>query len=71
MRLVTQGVQMFRSRPRRPHILSLRHTRPMINGLCLECRKEIPFIQLRHRPHATLCTSCVQERLDCLSADAL
>ncbi len=50
MRLVTQGVQMFRSRPRRQDILSLRHTRPRINGLCLECRKEIPFIQLRHRP---------------------
>ena len=71
MRLVTQGVQMFRSRPRRQDILSLRHTRPRINGLCLECRTEFPFTPLRHRPHATLCTSCVQERLDCLSADAL
>lgn len=71
MRLVTQGVQMFRSRPRRQDILSLRHARPRSNGLCLECRKEVPFIQLRDRPHATLCTSCVQERLDCLSADAL
>lgn len=71
MRLVTQGVQMYRSRPRRQDILSLRQTRSRINGQCLECRKEIPFIQLRHRPHATLCTNCVQERLDCLSADAL
>ena len=71
MRLVKQGIQMYRSRPRRQDILSLRHTRLRITGLCLECRKGIPFIQLRHRPHATLCTSCVQERLDCLSADAL
>ena len=71
MRLVKQGIQMFRSRPRRQDILSLRHTRLRITGLCLECREEIPNTQLRHRPHATLCTSCVQERLDCLSADAL
>ncbi len=71
MRLVKPGVQMVRSRPRRQDVLSLRHTRPRINGVCLECRKEIPFVQLRLRPHATLCTSCVQERLECLCADAL
>ena len=71
MRLVKPGVQMFRSRPRRQDILSLRHARPKTNGVCLECRKEIPFIQLRHRQHATLCASCVQERLECLCADAL
>ena len=46
MRLIRQGIQMYRSRPRRQDILSLRQTRPRINGLCLECRKEIPFIQL-------------------------
>jgi len=71
MRLVQQGIQMYRSRPRRQDILSLRQIRPKITGLCLECRQGIPLMQLRHRPYATLCTSCVQERLDCLSADAL
>jgi RNA polymerase-binding transcription factor DksA len=71
MRVAQQGVQIYRSRPSRQNGLFLRRARPKGNGICLECRGEIPFVQLRNRPDATLCATCVQERLECLSADAL
>lgn len=40
-------------------------------GLCRECRNDIPFSRLRRSPQSTLCGACIEERLECLSADAL
>lgn len=40
-------------------------------GLCRGCGNEISLSRLRGRLHATLCTGCIEERLESLSADAL
>ena len=70
MRLVNQSIPICRSRPRQALLLS-RRPLPRINGVCRGCKNDIPSGQLRRKPQATLCRACVEERLECLSADAL
>jgi RNA polymerase-binding transcription factor DksA len=70
MRLVNQSIPICRSRPRQALLLP-RRPLPRINGVCRGCKNDIPSGRLRRRPQATLCRACVEERLECLSADAL
>jgi hypothetical protein len=71
MRRVNQSIPIYRSRPRPQALLLVCHALPRINGVCRGCKNDIPSGQLRRRPQATLCRVCVEERLECLSADAL
>lgn len=71
MRLVQGGLQVYRSRPRRQGVLSLRHGLPRVGGICRECRNDLPCVPMTRRPQATLCPACITERLERLSADAL
>lgn len=50
---------------------ALHHMLDSNYGICRECRNDIPFSRLRRRPQATLCATCIEKRLECLSADAL
>ncbi|MBA2484910.1 MAG: TraR/DksA C4-type zinc finger protein [Nitrospira sp.] len=40
-------------------------------GVCRGCRNDIPLSRLRFLPQTVLCTACIEERLDQLSAEAL
>lgn len=40
-------------------------------GICRECRNDISLSRLRAQPQAVLCTGCIEEGLEGLSADAL
>ena len=40
-------------------------------GICRACAGDIPLERLSTNPQAMLCTGCIQERLEVLSADAL
>ncbi|MBI4001454.1 MAG: TraR/DksA C4-type zinc finger protein [Nitrospira defluvii] len=50
---------------------ALDHMRDASYGICRECRSDISLSRLRRQPQAVLCTGCVEERLEHLSADAL
>ncbi len=50
---------------------ALDHMRDASYGVCCECRNDIPLSRLRLQPQAVLCTVCIEERLEHLSADAL
>ncbi|MDR4479650.1 MAG: TraR/DksA C4-type zinc finger protein [Nitrospira sp.] len=50
---------------------ALHHMLEANYGLCRECRQDIQFSRLRRSPQATLCGTCIEQRLECLSADAL
>lgn len=41
------------------------------SGICGSCQKAIPIAQLMLRPDSSLCATCIEERLDLLSGDAL
>lgn len=71
MRFVHGGFQVYRSRPRRKDVLSLRPAPMRVHGTCRECWKEIPFIQSSRRSQATLCRTCIEARIESLAADAL
>lgn len=71
MQLVHRGFRIYRSRPRRQDVLSLRTASMLVAGTCRECWKEIPFAQSRRRSQAILCPACIDERIDNLAADAL
>jgi len=72
MRLVPRGFQIYRSLPRRQQdVLSLRTAPMLAPRTCRECWKEIPFVQARRRSQATLCPTCIDERIESLAADAL
>lgn len=71
MRLVHRGVQIYRSRPRRQDVLSLRAAPMLVTSPCRECWKEIPVVPARRRSQATLCPTCIAERIESLAADAL
>ncbi|MBX3235449.1 MAG: TraR/DksA C4-type zinc finger protein [Nitrospiraceae bacterium] len=40
-------------------------------GICRVCRCDIAIPRLQKQPDATLCATCIEERLETLSADAL
>lgn len=71
MRLVHRGFQIYRSRPRRQDVLSLRTAPMLATSPCRECWKEIPVVPSRRRSQATLCPTCIAERIENLAADAL
>lgn len=71
MRLVHRGFQIYRFRPRRQDVLSLRTAPMLVTSTCRECWKEIPVVPSRRRSQATLCPACIAERIESLAADAL
>jgi hypothetical protein len=71
MRLVQEGLKIYRSRPRRQDVLSFRHGLPRISAVCRECKSELSWIPGGRKFQATLCQGCITERLEHLSADAL
>lgn len=71
MRLVQEGLKIYRSRPRRQDVLSFRHSLPRVSGICRECKSDLRWLPGIRRFQATLCPGCITERLEHLCADAL
>lgn len=70
MRLVQEGL-IYRSRPRRQDVLSFRHGLHRVSGVCRECKSDLRSVPGIRRFQAILCSACITERLERLSADAL